>query len=80
MPDVETASYMQYSLNSLKGLYRRLYTDYYWVIKGDTRSSDYSSYVTDIGRCIEQDPTAVACMEGVDAFCWSPMWEFHSKR
>ena len=37
--------HMSYSLNSLKGGYIGDYIgDYYRVIKGDTRSLDYSSY------------------------------------
>ena len=36
---------MSYSLNSVKGSYKGdSIRDYYRVTKGDTRSSDYSSY------------------------------------
>ena len=36
---------MSHSLNSLKGVYMGKYIgDYYRVIKGETRSLDYSSY------------------------------------
>ena len=48
---------MSYSLNSLKGGYIGDYTwDYYKVIKGDTRSLDYSSYetITAMGRLGEK--------------------------
>ena len=34
---------MNYSLNSLKGVYRGIIGDYYGGTKGDTRSLDYSS-------------------------------------
>ena len=37
--------YMSYSLNSVRGGYTGNYMgDYYWGIKGDTRSLDYSSH------------------------------------
>ena len=43
---------MSYSLNSLKGGYIGDYIgDYYRVIKGGTRSLEYSSYGTKYGFC-----------------------------
>ena len=46
---------MSYSLNSLKGLYIWDYIGDQGVIKGDTRSSDYSTYVLAAGQVVEEE-------------------------
>ena len=44
--DIGQVTHMSYSLNSLKGFYRGLYRGgIMGLIKGDTRSLDYSPYV-----------------------------------
>ena len=60
-----TTIHMSYSLNSLKGGYIGDYIeDYYRVIKGDTKSLDYSSYVNAQIRVVHLEPCIRMCRLG----------------
>ena len=60
---------MSYGLNSLRGvIYRIIYGTTTGVIKGDTRSLDYSSYdFNRVGRLMGQDYPWTSSKRGLNA-------------
>ena len=61
---------MNYSLNSLKGGYRGDHIGYYYrVVKGDTRSLDYSSYCEALCMMTRYDK-AMQLKPSLDSSSW----------